>query len=40
MTTKKAEKERKKLKGSKANVTKKYNKGEINEATRQTRNKK
>ena len=40
MTTKKAEKERNKLKGSKANVTKKYNKGEINEATRQTRNKK
>ena len=40
MTTKKAKKERNKLKGSKANVTKKYNKGEINEATRQTRNKK
>ena len=40
MLRKKAEKERNKLKGSKANVTKKYNKGEINEATRQTRNKK
>ena len=40
MMRKKAEKERNKLKGSKANVTKKYNKGEINEAIRQTRNKK
>ena len=39
-TTNKAERERNKLKGSKSNVTKKYNKGEINEATRQTRNKK
>ena len=32
--------ERNKLKGSKSNATKKYNKGEINEAMRQTRNKK
>ena len=38
-TRKKAEVERNRLKGSKANVTKKYNKGEINEATRQERNK-
>ena len=36
----KAERERNRLKGSKSDVTKKYNKGEINEATRQTRNKK
>ena len=34
MTRKKAERERNELKGSKSNVTKKYNKGEINEATR------
>ena len=39
-TREKAEKERNRLKGSKANITKKYNKGEINEAMRQTRNKK
>ena len=39
-TTNKAERERNKLKGSKSNVTKKYNKGVINEATKQTRNKK
>ena len=36
---KKAEKERRRLNGSKSNVTKKYNKGEINEATRQLRTK-
>ena len=40
MTKKKAEKERRRLNGSKANVTKKYYNGEINEATRQLRNKK
>ena len=39
-TTNKAVKERNKLKGSKANVTKKFNKGEINEAMRQERSKK
>ena len=39
-TREKAEKERNRLKGSKANITKKYNKGEINEAVRKTRNKK
>ena len=40
MLTKKAIKERQKLNGSKANITKKYNAGEINESTRQERNKK
>ena len=38
MIMKKAEKERNRLKGSKSNVTKKYDKGEINEATRQEKN--
>ena len=37
---KKAEKERRRLNGSKAGVTKKYNKGEINEPTKNERNKK
>ena len=35
-----AERERNRLKGSKSDVTKKFNKGEINEAMRQERNKK
>ena len=40
MVRKRAEKERQRLNGSKADVTKKYKAGVINEATRQERNKK